>query len=73
MYFQIACARHKLYSKTTATLQNLEELIGTDTVNHLQILHCTQCLNEDDIDCQCYAINNPEDRSFIQLGLNEIL
>lgn len=73
MHFQIACAGHKLYSKTTATPEQSEELIGIDTVKHLWILHCTQCLNEDEIDCQCYAISHPEDRGFIQLGLNEFL
>lgn len=73
VYFQTACAGHKLYSKTTVILQQLEELIGIDTVKHLWILRCRQCLSEDEIDCQSYAINHPEDRGFIQLGLNEIL
>lgn len=72
MHFQIACARHKLYSKTTVTLQQLEELIGIDTVKHLWILHCTQCLNEDEIDGPSYAINHPEERDFIQFGFNKI-
>jgi len=61
------------YLNRITTLKQLVEHIGIDIVKQLQIVQCTQSLNQNKIDSQGYAIKQPEDRVFIQLLLNEIL